>query len=161
MLFQVLLFVHCALCVALIGLVLLQQGKGADAGATFGGGSSNTFFGAGGATDLVTRTTTALAILFMVTSIFLVRAYTGGMAAPKVTEADPLSGSVMQEVVKEVEEVTAPAEVADVADDVADTEAKAPVTDEAAEEVAEETGGPSETDEQNSKEEVAKKEKVE
>lgn len=75
MTFFFILFIHCVLCVALIGLVLVQQGKGADAGATFGGGGGNTVFGAAGATDFITKLTTALAIGFMVTSIFLVRSY--------------------------------------------------------------------------------------
>jgi len=51
-------------------LVLLQQGKGADAGATFGGGS-NTLFGAGGADTFLTKATTVLAFLFMSTSFAL------------------------------------------------------------------------------------------
>lgn len=56
----------------LIGIVLLQQGKGADAGATFGGGG-NTFFGASGADNFLTRTTTIIAIAFMCTSFLLAR----------------------------------------------------------------------------------------
>jgi len=51
--------------------VLLQQGKGAVAGATFGGGNSNTMFGASGADTLLTKVTTTLALGFMLTSIVL------------------------------------------------------------------------------------------
>ena len=92
--------VHISLCVALIGMVLVQQGKGADAGATFGG-SSNTVLGAGGAADFITKSTTGIAIAFMVTSILLVRAYSSGMVGVRgasTTTADPLAGSVMQAV---------------------------------------------------------------
>ena len=62
--------VHVAICLFLVLIVLLQQGKGADAGATFGGGG-NTFFGASGADNLLTRVTTFTAIAFMCTSILL------------------------------------------------------------------------------------------
>jgi preprotein translocase subunit SecG len=72
--FQIVLGIHVLLCLLLIGLVLLQQGKGADAGAVLGG-SSNTLFGAGGATSLMVKVTTAVAVCFMITSIFLVRGY--------------------------------------------------------------------------------------
>ena len=62
--------IHIASCVLIVLLVLLQHGKGADVGATFGGGS-NTVFGASGADNLLTRTTTIVAAVFMLTSVFL------------------------------------------------------------------------------------------
>ncbi len=62
--------IHIFVCLMLIGIVLLQQGKGADMGATFGGGS-NTLFGASGADNFLTRVTTITAICFMCTSVFL------------------------------------------------------------------------------------------
>ena len=72
------LSVHIILAVILVGLVLLQQGKGADVGAVMGGGA-NTLFGVGGASSLLVRTTTLIAICFMLTSVLLVRfAATGG-----------------------------------------------------------------------------------
>lgn len=61
---------HVIACMFLIGVVLLQQGKGADMGAVFGG-SSSTIFGSGGAGNFLTRLTTAMAIVFMLTSITL------------------------------------------------------------------------------------------
>lgn len=64
------LTIHVLLAVLLIGLILIQQGKGADAGATFGAGGSGTVFGSGQA-NFITRMTTALAALFFVTSITL------------------------------------------------------------------------------------------
>ncbi len=67
---NILLIVHVAICVFLIAIILLQQGKGADVGATFGGGG-NTLFGAAGADNLLTRVTAFAAGGFMITSIFL------------------------------------------------------------------------------------------
>ncbi|HUO06244.1 MAG TPA: preprotein translocase subunit SecG [Candidatus Binataceae bacterium] len=62
--------IHIIVCVALCVVVLLQQGKGADIGAVFGG-SSQTVFGAGGAGNALTKATWTLAALFFATSIFL------------------------------------------------------------------------------------------
>tara|TARA_B100000886_G_C20395216_1_gene480035 strand:+ start:1195 stop:1539 length:345 start_codon:yes stop_codon:yes gene_type:complete len=56
---------------ALIGLVLLQQGKGADVGAAFGSGSSGTVFGSSGGANFLTRLTTLFAVLFFVLSFSL------------------------------------------------------------------------------------------
>jgi preprotein translocase subunit SecG len=72
--FTLLITVHTVLSVFLVIIVLLQQGKGADMGASLGGGS-NTLFGAGGAADFITKLTTATAIAFMITSILLVKSY--------------------------------------------------------------------------------------
>jgi preprotein translocase subunit SecG len=63
--------VHVVIAVALVGLVLIQQGKGADAGAAFGGGASQTVFGSQGSGSFLTRVTTLLAIVFFVTSFSL------------------------------------------------------------------------------------------
>ena len=63
--------VHVVIAVALVGLVLIQQGKGADAGAAFGGGASQTVFGSQGTGSFLTRATTLLAIVFFVTSFSL------------------------------------------------------------------------------------------
>jgi len=72
------LALHVILAAILVGLVLLQQGKGADIGAVMGGGA-NSLFGVGGASSLLVRTTTLIAICFMLTSVLLVRlAATGG-----------------------------------------------------------------------------------
>lgn len=62
--------VHIVACVFLIGVVLLQQGKGADMGAVFGG-SSQTVFGSSGAGNFLTRLTTGMAVVFMITSLTL------------------------------------------------------------------------------------------
>ncbi len=63
--------IHVIVCIALILTVLLQTGKGADMGAAFGGGGSNTLFGATGATTFLSKMTTAVAIIFMLTSLVL------------------------------------------------------------------------------------------
>ena len=66
---------HLAICLALIVVILLQQGKGAEIGAVFGG-SSQTVFGATGAGNVLTKTTWTLAAIFFATSIFLAYAST-------------------------------------------------------------------------------------
>ena len=62
---------HFIACFVLIGVVLLQRGKGADLGASLGGGSANTIFGSRGAGNFLTKITTASAITFMCTSLTL------------------------------------------------------------------------------------------
>jgi len=66
-----LIIIHVIVCVALILIVLLQTGKGADIGAAFGGGSSNTLFGSGGASTFLSKATAGAAIVFMLTSLTL------------------------------------------------------------------------------------------
>jgi preprotein translocase subunit SecG len=67
----ILIVVHLLLALGLIGLVLLQHGKGADAGAAFGSGASATVFGSRGAGSFLSRTTAILAALFFITSLAL------------------------------------------------------------------------------------------
>jgi preprotein translocase subunit SecG len=62
---------HLVACVFLILVVLLQTGKGAEMGAVFGGGGGSTLFGASGAGNFLTKLTTATAIVFFLTSLFL------------------------------------------------------------------------------------------
>lgn len=64
------LAVHISVCVALVVIILIQQGKGADVGAVFGG-SSSTVFGSSGAGNTLTRVTSGLAIVFFATSMYL------------------------------------------------------------------------------------------
>jgi len=70
-LFYFLIVVHVTICLFLIGVILLQQGKSADLAGAFGGQGSQTAFGPRGAANLLTRLTTWSAIAFMVTSIGL------------------------------------------------------------------------------------------
>ncbi len=71
MFYEVLIVVYLIVAVMLIGFVLIQQGKGADMGASFGSGGSNTVFGSGGSGNFLTRTTAILATLFFVISLIL------------------------------------------------------------------------------------------
>ena len=61
--------IHVLACLALIMIVLLQTGKGADMGAAFGGGSSQTLFGSTGASTFLSKATIVAAVLFMITSM--------------------------------------------------------------------------------------------
>jgi len=66
-----LIFIHVVVCIALIMIVLLQTGKGADMGAAFGGGSSQSLFGSTGASTFLSKATTVAAVVFMITSLAL------------------------------------------------------------------------------------------
>ncbi len=84
---------HVLLSVALIVLILIQRGKGAEAGAAFGSGASGTVFGAAGSGSFLTRLTGVLATLFFVTSLSL--AYLAGKVVPEsVLEQSVLSAPI-------------------------------------------------------------------
>jgi preprotein translocase subunit SecG len=68
---KITLVVHILLAFSVIGLVMIQQGKGADAGASFGGGSSQTVFGGQGSANFLSRMTAIGAAIFFVTSMIL------------------------------------------------------------------------------------------
>lgn len=70
-LFPLMLTVHILVGLSVIGLVLLQHGKGADMGAAFGGGASGSLFGASGSANFLSRTTAVLATAFFITSLGL------------------------------------------------------------------------------------------
>ena len=71
MLYSILVAIDVLLAISIIGLVLIQQGKGASVGAAFGSGASGTVFGSRGSASFLTRFTTALAALFFVNSLAL------------------------------------------------------------------------------------------
>jgi preprotein translocase subunit SecG len=75
MLHSIVLIVHILIALFMIGLILIQRGKGADDGAAFGAGASGTVFGASGSANFLSRATAVLATLFFVTSLSL--AYLG------------------------------------------------------------------------------------
>jgi len=79
---SILIVVHLLLAIGLVGLVLIQHGKGADMGAAFGSGASATVFGAKGAGNFLSRTTGILAALFFATSLALAY-YAMQMAEPQ------------------------------------------------------------------------------
>jgi preprotein translocase subunit SecG len=83
------LIVHVCTALAIIGLVLLQHGKGADVGAAFGSGASGSLFGATGSANFLSRTTAILAVVFFLSSLGL--AYLANVK-PKS------AGSVMDQV---------------------------------------------------------------
>ena len=67
----VLLVLQALVSIALIGFILVQHGKGADAGAAFGSGASSTVFGSRGSGNFLTKTTTVLAVIFLANSLML------------------------------------------------------------------------------------------
>lgn len=71
MLYTTILAIHIIVAISMIGLILVQHGKGADAGASFGAGGAGTVFGAAGSANFLTRTTAVLTAIFFVTSITL------------------------------------------------------------------------------------------
>jgi preprotein translocase subunit SecG len=89
---------HVFLAVAIIALVLLQKGKGADAGAAFGAGASGTVFGSRGTTSFLSRTTAILATMFFLTSLGL--AYLAGQRTEpgSILERAPVTAPAAEEV---------------------------------------------------------------
>jgi preprotein translocase subunit SecG len=88
--FSVTLTVHILVGLGVIGLVLLQHGKGADMGAAFGSGASGSLFGATGSANFLSRATALLATVFFITSLTL--AYLAGK------RPDAAAGSVVDAV---------------------------------------------------------------
>jgi preprotein translocase subunit SecG len=68
---QIILIAHLIVALAIIGLIMLQQGKGADMGASFGAGASQTLFGSDGSGNVMTRATSWLVVLFFASSFSL------------------------------------------------------------------------------------------
>jgi preprotein translocase subunit SecG len=91
-LISIVIAIHVAICIALVIVVLLQQGKGADIGAVFGG-SSQTVFGSSGAGNFLTRVTGGLAVAFFATSIYLAYSSTRRVSGSVFNESP--AGSVM------------------------------------------------------------------
>jgi preprotein translocase subunit SecG len=77
---------HVLLAASIIGLVLIQRGKGADAGAGFGAGASGTVFGARGSGSFLSRTTAILATLFFLTSLGLTYLFSQQTAPTSVVD---------------------------------------------------------------------------
>lgn len=100
--YEILLVVYLIVAIILIGFVLIQQGKGAGMGASFGSGASNTVFGASGAGNFMTRTTAILAIAFFVLSLVL-----GNLSTHKVSADEAFSDLTVEQpaepVVEEVD----------------------------------------------------------
>ena len=88
--FNLVLLVHVLAGLAMIGLILMQHGKGADMGAAFGSGASGSLFGASGSANFLSRTTAVLATLFFITSLTL--AYLAGHA--KKEDGSVMGGAI-------------------------------------------------------------------
>ncbi|RJS92715.1 preprotein translocase subunit SecG [Salinisphaera sp. Q1T1-3] len=81
MIYTILIIVQVVIAISLVALILLQHGKGADAGAAFGSGASGTVFGAKGSANFMSRATAALATLFFLSSLTLAYIVNGGGVA--------------------------------------------------------------------------------
>ena len=92
---QILLVVQILICIALVSIVLLQQGRGADAGASFGGGSSGSLFGSRGPASFLSKVTAGLAALFFANSLAL--AYIAGQAVERRSVVERVQTQVEQE----------------------------------------------------------------
>ena len=91
MLKSVISVAHVFIGLALIALVLLQRGKGAEAGAAFGAGASGTVFGSRGSASFLSRSTAVLAALFFVTSLVLAWASSQRIEPTSVLERAPVA----------------------------------------------------------------------
>jgi preprotein translocase subunit SecG len=100
---SILLVVQVLLSISLIVLILMQHGKGADAGAAFGSGASATVFGARGSGNFMTKATTAIAILFFITCLALAylssnraapQSVTGSVTEQQLEMAPPADGDL-------------------------------------------------------------------
>ena len=96
MLQTIVLIAHVGVALLIIGLVLLQRGKGADAGTGFGSGASGTVFGARGSATFFSRATGVLATLFFVTSLALAYLSTERTAPSSLLESAPVPQSTSQ-----------------------------------------------------------------
>ena len=93
-----LLVIHLLLALVLIVLALLQHGKGADAGAAFGAGASNTMFGARGSANFLSRSTAAVAALFFLSSLGLGYLFARPGKVESVMDRAPAASTVAPEV---------------------------------------------------------------
>jgi preprotein translocase subunit SecG len=94
--YEMLLVVYLIISIILVGFVLIQQGKGAGMGASFGSGASNTVFGAGGSGNFMTRTTGILALVFFVLSLVL-----GNLSTHKVSANEEFSNLAVEETAEQ------------------------------------------------------------
>ncbi|GAC31495.1 preprotein translocase subunit SecG [Paraglaciecola polaris] len=119
MFYEVLIVVYLIVAIMLIGFVLVQQGKGADMGASFGSGGSNTVFGSSGSGNFLTRTTAILATLFFVISLIL-----GNQTADKEKAVDDWQNIEVPVLDEPAQSTTAPVE-----SDVPVTTSEVPASD--------------------------------
>ena len=90
------ILIHVIVSVALIFIVLLQSGRGADIGATFGGGSSQTLFGSTGASTFLGKLTTVAAVVFMLTCLSLAYLSSRRPTSSIISDAAPVAEEAQQ-----------------------------------------------------------------
>jgi preprotein translocase subunit SecG len=125
---NLLLITHLVMAVTLVVLVLLQQGKGAQAGAAFGGGSSGSsqsLFGARGSANFLTRTTAIIATIFFVTTLSLAYLY-----ANRSSNSSVVTGSVIEQMEETEPESDVPMVPADAPAEESGTQSDVPVVPE-------------------------------
>lgn len=118
------IIVHVIAAIAIIGLVLLQQGKGAETGAAFGSGASQTVFGSGGSGNFLTRTTSLAAVVFFATSLILAvfaKQYSVGASDSVAPIVNP--DLLQEQMQSDIPQVSAPE--ADTASDIPQVDAAA------------------------------------
>lgn len=112
--YTILVVLHVLVSIALIGLVLIQHGKGADAGAAFGSGASGTVFGSRGSANFLTRITAWLAAAFFMLSLALAYVVHGKSGSSSVVDqtpaaAEPVLPAATQDALPAVASEVAPA----------------------------------------------------
>jgi preprotein translocase subunit SecG len=101
-----LLFVlQVLVAVALIGMILVQHGKGADAGAAFGSGSSSTVFGSQGSGNFMTKVTTVLVVIFLSNSLFLAYLATQSMSEAPTSLLDQPETVIEQTMTEQAQDI--------------------------------------------------------
>ena len=98
---QLILIAHVLIAIAIVGLILIQQGKGADMGAAFGGGSSQSVFGSQGSATFLSRITASLVAVFFISGLSLAYLYTQQSAGPRSvieTTTSPAPAAEIQRV---------------------------------------------------------------
>lgn len=105
---QIILILHVLVSISLVALVLLQHGKGADVGAAFGSGASNTMFGSAGSTPFLVKVTGLLAGIFFMTSLGLT--YMVSSHAKGTAPSSPIHRTISAPAEKKLPVSTPPAE---------------------------------------------------
>ena len=116
---QLILIIHVIVAIAILALIMLQQGKGAEAGASFGGGASQTVLGVAGGGNLLTRWTSILAAVFFATSLTLgyfakQKSESLGQVEIMVPAVEAVSAPVVNEEIPAVEATATEAPAEDV-----------------------------------------------
>ena len=109
---QLVLIIHVLVALAILGLIMLQQGKGAEAGASFGGGASQSVLGVAGSGNMLTRWTSILAAVFFATSLTLAyfakqKSESFGQVDIEVPALEAVSAAVVNDEIPAAESIEA------------------------------------------------------